>query len=117
MIETVEDFLGNGLKINHLIEVDFKDFPKLIDALGGVTVEQQDRDLRAALRQLLEGLQPAEGRAAARRDQALGYSRVRKNPCAPAENDLDRAARQQEVLSGDRGTSSLSHAPSSACRS
>jgi anionic cell wall polymer biosynthesis LytR-Cps2A-Psr (LCP) family protein len=29
---------------------------------------------------------------------------VRKNPCAPAENDLDRAARQQQVVSGLRGS-------------
>jgi hypothetical protein len=28
---------------------------------------------------------------------------VRKNRCAPGENDIDRAARQQEVLSGIRG--------------
>ena len=28
-------FLGNDLEINHVIEVDFEDFPELIDALGG----------------------------------------------------------------------------------
>ena len=28
MIETVEDFMGNGVEINHLIEVDFEDFPE-----------------------------------------------------------------------------------------
>jgi hypothetical protein len=37
-IETVEGFLGNGLQISHLVEVDFEDFPELIDSLGGVTV-------------------------------------------------------------------------------
>ncbi len=41
-IETIEGFLGNGLQISHLVEVDFEDFPELIDALGGVTVQQQD---------------------------------------------------------------------------
>ena len=35
--------------------------------------------------------------------EALGFSRVRTNPCAPGENDLDRAARQQEVLGGIKG--------------
>src|SRR5215211_7803657 len=43
MIDTVEQYLGNGLKINHIIEVDFKDFPKLIDALGGVTVHNKTK--------------------------------------------------------------------------
>jgi hypothetical protein len=32
--------------------------------------------------------------------RALGFARVRKNPCAPQENDLDRAARSQELVSG-----------------
>ena len=61
-IETVEAFLGNGLEINHLVEVDFEDFPEFIDALGGVTVEQQDAHLLAAVRQLLEGPPLQEGR-------------------------------------------------------
>src|SRR5262249_31400639 len=43
MIKTVEGYLGNGLKINHVIEVDFKNFPKLVDALGGVTVNNKTR--------------------------------------------------------------------------
>ena len=42
-IQTVEGFLGNGLKINHLVEVDFKDFPAFIDALGGITVNNKTR--------------------------------------------------------------------------
>ena len=40
--------------------------------------------------------------------RALGYARVRKNPCAPAEDDRTRAARQQEVLHGiDRKSTRL----------
>jgi anionic cell wall polymer biosynthesis LytR-Cps2A-Psr (LCP) family protein len=34
--------------------------------------------------------------------RALGFARVRKNSCAPNETDLDRAERQQQVLSGIR---------------
>src|SRR4051812_36775875 len=37
-IKTVEGFLGNGLKINHVIQVSFTNFPDLIDALGGVDI-------------------------------------------------------------------------------
>ena len=43
MIKTVEGFLGNGLKINHVVEVDFQDFPDLIDAVGGVTVDNKSK--------------------------------------------------------------------------
>jgi hypothetical protein len=32
--------------------------------------------------------------------QALSLARVRENLCNPAENDLDRAARQQLILNG-----------------
>ena len=34
MIQTVKQFLG--IEVNHLVEVDFKGFPKFVDALGGV---------------------------------------------------------------------------------
>ena len=34
-IRTVEQFLG--INVNHLVEVNFENFPQLIDALGGVT--------------------------------------------------------------------------------
>lgn len=103
MIETVENFMGNGLEIDHIIEVDLKRFPQLIDALGGIDVTTESRicappfdygggdgfDLSAGDHHL-DGL------------EALAFARVRTNPCAPAEDDRDRAARQQEVLSGIR---------------
>src|SRR3954454_545431 len=36
-IRTVEAYLG--IQVNHLVEVNFENFPQLIDALGGVTYE------------------------------------------------------------------------------
>jgi LCP family protein required for cell wall assembly len=104
MIEAVEAFLGNGLEINHLIEVDFEDFPKFIDALGGITVDNQSRICAPEFDNFYRGFNLGKGEHELTGRQALGYARVRKNPCAPAENDLDRAARQQEVLSGIRGS-------------
>ncbi len=101
-IETVEQYLGNGLKINHIIEVDFKDFPKLIDALGGVTVNNKTKICSPPFDNFWKGFRLPKGKQHLDGTTALGYSRVRKNPCAPAENDLDRAARQQEVLNGIR---------------
>jgi len=103
MIETVEAFLGNGVEINHLIEVDFQDFPKFIDALGGITVDNKSRICAPEFDNFYRGFKLSRGEHELTGRQALGYARVRKNPCAPAENDLARAARQQEVLSGIRG--------------
>ncbi len=101
-IETVEGFMGNDLKINHVIEIDFKDFPKLIDALGGVTVNNKTKICSPPFDNFWKGFRLPKGKQHLDGTKALGYSRVRKNPCAPSENDLDRAARQQEVLNGIR---------------
>jgi LCP family protein required for cell wall assembly len=103
MIETVEGYMGNGLEINHLIEVDFEDFPKFIDALGGITVSNKSRICAPEFDNFYRGFNLSKGAHDLTGRQALGFARVRKNPCAPNENDLDRAARQQEVLSGIRG--------------
>lgn len=99
-IETIENFLGNGLRINHVIEVSFEEFPDLIDALGGIDVT-----LRRCVRSdpfggrkfsLPRGEHHLNGR------QALAFARIRRNRCAPNEDDRARAARQQQVLSAIR---------------
>jgi LCP family protein required for cell wall assembly len=97
-IRTVENFLGNGLKINHLVEVDFKDFPAFIDALGGITVNNKTRICSPPFDNFWKGIHFRKGEIHLDGTRALGYARVRKNPCAPAEDDRARAARQQEVL-------------------
>jgi LCP family protein required for cell wall assembly len=97
-IDTVERFLGNGLEINHLVEVDFEDFPALIDALGGITVNNKSRICSPPFDNFWKGLNFRKGEIELDGRRALGYARVRKNPCAPAEDDRARAARQQEVL-------------------
>jgi LCP family protein required for cell wall assembly len=97
-IDTVENFLGNGLEINHLVEVDFKDFPAFIDALGGITVNNKTRICSPPFDNFWKGIHFRKGELHLDGTRALGYARVRKNPCAPAEDDRARAARQQEVL-------------------
>jgi LCP family protein required for cell wall assembly len=97
-IKTVEAFLGNGLEINHLVEVDFEDFPAFIDALGGITVNNKTRICSPPFDNFWKGLRFPKGEIELDGTRALGFARVRKNPCAPAEDDRDRAARQQEVL-------------------
>ena len=102
MIQTVESFMGNGLKINHLIEVDFKDFPELIDALGGITVTAKTKICSPPFDNFWKGLTFRKGENRLDGDKALGFARIRKNRCAPGETDLDRAERQQQVLQGIR---------------
>ncbi len=99
-IETIESFLGNGLKINHIVEVDFEDFPAFIDSLGGITVNNKSRICSPPFDNFWRGLNFRRGEIDLDGRRALGYARVRKNPCAPAEDDRDRAARQQQVLAG-----------------
>jgi LCP family protein required for cell wall assembly len=99
-IQTVEQFMGHGLKINHLIEINFQNFPKLIDSLGGITVHL-DRCIHSnsfdgKVLVLHKGDQHLTG------EQALRYSRVRENRCAPNEDDRARVRRQQQVLSAMR---------------
>jgi LCP family protein required for cell wall assembly len=97
-IQTVENFMGNGLKINHLVEVDFKDFPAFIDSLGGITVNNKTRICSPPFDNFWKGIHFRKGELHLDGERALGYARVRKNPCAPAEDDRARAARQQEVM-------------------
>jgi LCP family protein required for cell wall assembly len=99
---TVEQYLGNGLKINHVIEVNFKNFPQFIDAFGGVTVNNRTRICSPPFDNFWRGFRLRKGERHLNGRRALGFARVRKNPCAPNENDLDRAARQQELLNGIR---------------
>jgi LCP family protein required for cell wall assembly len=100
MIRTVEQFLGNGLEINHIVEINFEDFPDFIDALGGV-----DIDLKRCVRSNSFGgrrIRLSKGEHHLDGKRALQFARVRKNECAPNEDDRQRAARQQQVMSAIR---------------
>jgi LCP family protein required for cell wall assembly len=96
-IKTIEQFLGNGLEINHLILVDFQHFPEFIDSLGGVDVTLKkcvhSNSFGGKKVNLSKGTHHLTGH------QALAFSRVRENFCDPRENDIDRGKRQQQVLS------------------
>jgi LCP family protein required for cell wall assembly len=97
-IRTVEQFLG--IRVNHLAEVNFANFPKLIDALGGikytggcVTSEiSGGRKNGGVTLRLKAGTHTLNGK------QALALARTRHNLCNHNENDLTRARRQQKIL-------------------
>jgi len=102
-IKTIEAYLG--IPINHLVEVSFTNFPKLVDALGGVDVRtgrvcskiNGGRENGGVTLDLPAGTNHLNGR------QALALARTRKNSCNPAEDDLTRAKRQQQILSAMKG--------------
>lgn len=98
-VQTIEQYLG--IKVNHLIEVNFSNFPDLIDAMGGITyngscvvsrINGGSRNGGYTLR-LKNGKTHIDGK------QALALARTRHNDCNKAESDLTRARRQQKILS------------------
>jgi LCP family protein required for cell wall assembly len=102
-IQTVENYLGTP--INHLIEVNFENFPDLIDALGGITytgncviskINGGSRNGGTTLR-LKAGTHKLNG------DEALALARTRHNACRPQEDDRARVRRQQKILSAIKG--------------
>jgi LCP family protein required for cell wall assembly len=97
-IKTVESYLG--VQINHLVEVNFENFPQLIDALGGVTytgdcviskISGGSRNGGYTL-SLKRGTHEIDGK------QALALARTRHNLCRPSEDDRARVRRQQKIL-------------------
>jgi LCP family protein required for cell wall assembly len=97
-ISVIERYLG--LPINHLVEVNFENFPQLIDAMGGVDytggcivskLDGGSANGGFTLR-LRAGTHNLDGR------EALALARTRENLCAPNETDLGREAHQQALL-------------------
>ena len=82
-IETVEDFLGNGLEINHVIEVDFEDFPEFIDALGGIAVNNKRKICAPEFDNFYRGFNLTQGRAASSTAARRSASRACARTPAP----------------------------------
>jgi LCP family protein required for cell wall assembly len=97
-IKTVEAF--TGIKINHVIIVNLANFPPFIDAIGGVDVKTERVCANVSGGKAAGGftLRLSKGVHHLNGLQALLYSRIRENPCNPADNDLSRVQHQQEIL-------------------
>ncbi|MGO9960135.1 MAG: LCP family protein [Solirubrobacteraceae bacterium] len=97
-LKTIKQF--TGLQINHMIIVNLANFPKFIDAIGGITLTT-DRVCSNISGGTAKGgftLDLAPGVHHLDGEQALILARTRENSCNPAENDLTRERRQQEIL-------------------
>ena len=97
-IKTVEAL--TGLKINHVIIINFANFPKFIDAIGGVNVKT-GRICSTISGGTAHGgfslnLQPGVHHLDGR--DALTLARTRENACNAASNDLTREGYQQQII-------------------
>jgi polyisoprenyl-teichoic acid--peptidoglycan teichoic acid transferase len=104
-LKTVERV--TGLRMNHVVVVDFSTFGEVVDALGGVTINvprpilsnkfecprhTQAQCARWPGWRFRKGPQTMDGRT------ALIYSRIRENQLNPSESDFTRGERQQAVI-------------------
>jgi LCP family protein required for cell wall assembly len=88
------------IPINHVVEVNFENFPQLIDAMGGVTysgsciVSKLDGGAANGgfTLRLSAGTHHIDGK------QALALARTRENLCAPNETDIQREEHQQALF-------------------
>jgi LCP family protein required for cell wall assembly len=104
-MRTIRSF--TGLEINHVAIVDFADFKGLIDALGGVDLNNPAPILSnrfdcpyssQARCQQWDGWRFPKGTIHLDGHKALIYSRIRENRLNPGESDVTRGERQQRVL-------------------
>ena len=102
-IQVIKRWLG--IPINHLVEVNFENFPQLIDALGGVdytggcVYSRLDGGfIRGGYTlRLSAGSHHLDGR------QALALARTRENLCASNQNDINREEHQQALFNAMKG--------------
>jgi LCP family protein required for cell wall assembly len=89
-----------GIPINHVVEVNFENFPQLIESMGGVTytggcivsrLDGGSSDGGFTLR-LSRGTHHLDGK------QALALARTRENLCEPNETDIQREEHQQALF-------------------
>src|SRR3954451_23489544 len=101
-VKTVEAY--TGVDVNHVVTVDFENFPALIDAMGGITYRGGCvvSRINGGFRNGGYTLRLRAGKTHIDGKQALALARTRKNLCNHNESDLTRAHRQQKVVSAMR---------------
>ncbi len=105
-VRTLDVLLGNSLPINHVVIVDFNQFEKLIDAIGGITVNVPENILSnrfdcpySTQQRCLQwkGWRFDKGPTHMTGHQALIFSRVRENQLDKSYTDFARQHDQQLV--------------------
>jgi len=98
LVETVQQ--ETGIPINHYVEIDFGGFGKVVDSLGGVTM-----DFPAAARDGKSGLEVEAGTQTLNGEMAVAYARSRRYEVyenggwtGTSGGDIARTQRQQEIL-------------------
>ncbi|QCJ44249.1 LytR family transcriptional regulator [Bacillus sp. S3] len=87
-MDTVENFLD--IPIDYYIQVNMEGFTEMVDAVGGVTV-QNDLDFTQ------DGIHFAKGELTLDGAQALSYTRMRKED---PRGDFGRQTRQRQIIEG-----------------
>jgi len=89
MVQTVEAF--TGVRIDHVVLIDFAGFKEIIDALGGVdiTVEQNFTSIHPPRRKFTKGVMHMDG------ETALDYARQRYQF---RDGDFSRIRHQQQLI-------------------
>ncbi|MCY8755378.1 LCP family protein [Bacillus haynesii] len=85
-VETVEQFLN--FPINYYIKINMEGFKDIVDAIGGVTVDNQ-------IDFTLEGVHLSKGKQHLDGKTALTYARMRKDD---PRGDFGRQKRQREII-------------------
>ncbi len=105
-VRTVDALVGSALPVNHVVIVDFNQFEKLIDAVGGITVNVPE-NIRSnrfdcpyattARCSQWQGWRFHKGPTHMDGHQALIFSRIRENQLDPSWTDFNRQHDQQLV--------------------
>ena len=84
-----------GVYIDGCVEVDFTQFSRIIDLLGGVPIELR-QDEATYINNNVSGSQLSSGTQLLNGEQALIYARIRK---LDADGDFSRTNRQRKIIS------------------
>ena len=92
LIETIEN--NYKIEIDNYVSVDFSTFPKLIDALGGVTVEVKEYEANFINRTTRYTIESGK-KVKLSGNEALVFSRIRYSDY---DGDVSRTRRQRQVI-------------------
>jgi LCP family protein required for cell wall assembly len=102
-IKTVRSFLD--VKINHVVVINFTNFPALVNAMGGVNYTGGciDSQISGGVANGGYTLDLPAGTHHLNGEQALVLARTRENLCNPAWTDITREMNQQALFSAMKG--------------